>query len=345
MGFVESACWEPMTAATELSDPVAARKTAPVERCDLCGHDGQHELAEPSEARCRIVMCTHCGLFYASPALAPDTLDQFYDEEFEGDAGTNRRLQDGAIESRKVGIEDRIARSWAMPLIGSHVDVAGKRILDIRCRTGSLAEALTQAGGEVTAIDPLEPNAEFARNRGTIHDVRFVPIEEFERLAMFGEEEFDVITALSIHLLSHSPAPKRLMERLYALLKPGGYLFLDEKDVFYPVRATGETVFDSGPPHYFHFTADTMRMMYAATGFEVVECDIDPVRKKSTRHIRSVGRKPDHQINGKAAQVPEACDTKKVIAALDRAERQLRRRNGFNRFMKSARRTVRKLWT
>lgn len=290
-------------------------------------------------------MCTHCGLFYASPALAPDTLDQFYDEEFQGDAGTNRRLQNGEIEGRKVDIEDRIAKSWAMPLIASHVDVAGKRVLDIRCRTGALAETLSRAGAEVTAIDPLQPNADFARKRGTIGDVRFVPIEDFEQLAMFEDEEFDVITALSIHLLSHSPAPRRLMQRLNSLLKPGGHLFLDEKDVFYPVRATGETVFDSGPPHYFHFTADTMRKMYEAAGFEVVECAIDPVRKKSTRHIRSVGRKPINGINGSAACETEACDTEKVIAALDRAERQLRRRHGFNTFMKSARRAVRKLWT
>lgn len=333
-----------MSVQTETIDPVANRQTAAVDNCDICGHDGQHELAEASTARCRIVMCTHCGLFYASPSLAPNTLDKFYDEEFEGDAGTNRRLQGGDIEPRKIVIEERIARDWALPLIKDHVDVSGKRVLDIRCRSGALAAAMAEAGADVTAIDPLEPNVLFARKRNTIPDVQFIPIEQFERLGGFEDGQFDIITALSIHLLSHSPSPRGLMERLFALLKPGGLLFLDEKDVFFPERATGDTVFDSGAAHFFHFTTDTMRKCYESAGFEVVECAIDPKRKKSTRHIRSVARKPrdvpENSPNGR----PDACDPQDVIASLRQAERRLRRKNGFNTLVRGARRTVRRLW-
>ncbi len=332
-----------MTDIAETPDTVASRKTAAVSKCDLCGHEEQHALAAPSPARCRIVMCGHCGLFYASPSLAPDLLDKFYDEEFEGDAGTNKRLKGGGIEPRKVNIEERIARTWAMPLIQSHVDVRGKSVLDVRCRSGSLAAALTEAGAQVTAIDPLEPNVRYAEKRNVIGDVRFIPIENFERMDVFEDAQFDVITALSIHLLSHSPSPNRLLHRLRALLKPGGYLFLDEKDVFHPVRATGETVFDSGPAHFFHFTTDSMRNYFEACGLEILECGIDPKRKKSTRHIRSVVRRPANASNGSGTR-PQACDRDKVIAALEQAEHKLMRNNGFNKFMKSARRTARKIW-
>ena len=332
-----------MTIATDTTDAAQQRQTAVVERCDLCGHSEQRILADASPARCQIVMCNHCGLFYASPSLSPDLLDKFYDEEFEGDAGTNRRLRDGDIEPRKVAIEDRIARSWAMPLIGSHVDVAGKAVLDVRCRSGSLATMLTEAGANVTAIDPLEPNVRYAQRRGIIGDVRFIPIEDFERMELFEDEQFDVITALSIHLLSHSPSPSKLLRRLRTLLKPGGYLFIDEKDVFHPVRATGETVFDSGPAHFFHFTTDSMRNYLATCGFEILECSIDPKRKKSTRHIRSVVRRPLSAANGTRA-MPSACDPSEVLAELQHAERKLLRNNGLNKFMKSARRTARKIW-
>lgn len=325
-------------------DTLSGRHTAEVSRCDLCGHTAQEPLAEPSPARCRIVMCRHCGLFYAAPSLAPDMLDQFYDEEFEGDAGTNRRLMNGGIEPRKIDIEERIARKWAMPLIESHVDVADKTILDVRCRSGALAAALSRAGARVIAIDPLEPNVSHASSRGEIAEVRFIAIEEFEHLADFEAGQFDVITALSIHLLSHSPSPRRLLQRLFELLAPGGYLFLDEKDVFYPVRATGETVFDSGPAHFFHFTTDTMRMYLETSGFEIAECRIDPKRRKSMRHIRSVARKPAEARNGADPSAPAPCDTGRVIAELGQAERRLKRNNGFNKLMRSARRGVRKIW-
>ena len=333
-----------MTIDIQTDDAVAARKTQAVDVCDLCGHSGQHELAEASEARCRIVMCDHCGLFYASPSLATDLLEKFYDEEFDGDAGTNQRLDGGDIEPRKIGIEERIARDWALPLVRSHVDVKGLRVLDIRCRSGALAEELALAGAEVTAIDPLMPNVNFAQRRTNLSDVRFISIEEFEHLSEFDDGQFDVITALSIHLLSHSPSPRLLLARIFELLKPGGLLFLDEKDVFYPVRATGETLFDSGPAHFFHFTTETVRKYFDQTGFEIVECRIDPVRKKSNRHIRSVARRPLESLNGANGRAPAACDTDEVIASLNSAERKLRLGNGFNKLMRGARRTARKIW-
>ncbi len=332
-----------MTIATEASAITGSRKTAAVEQCDLCGHHEKHILADASPARCQIVMCEHCGLFYASPSLSPDLLDKFYDEEFEGDAGTNKRLMKGDIEQRKVNVEDRIARTWAMPLIQSHVDVSGKSVLDVRCRSGALAAALAEAGAAVTAIDPLEPNVRYAQRREAIGDVRFIPIEDFERMDVFDDEQFDVITVLSIHLLSHSPSPSKLLHRLRALLKPGGYLFLDEKDVFHPVRATGETVFDTGPAHFFHFTTDSLRKYFSACGFDIVECSIDPKRKKSSRHIRSVVRRPANASNGTGG-APQACDRDQVMAALQQAERKLMRHNGLNKFMKNARRTARKIW-
>jgi len=333
-----------MSGETEVPDSVARRRTSAVASCDLCGHDRQHALADADTSRCRIVMCKHCGLFFASPSLSTDLLGEFYDEEFEGDAGTNKRVNGGDIEPRKITVEDRIARTWAMPLIERWIEVSGKRVLDIRCRSGALAEALSEAGATVTAIDPLMPNVSYAQRRSAIHDVRFVSIDEFERLSGFDDEQFDIITVLSIHLLSHSPSPRKLMERLYALLKPGGYLFLDEKDVFYPVRAIGETVFDSGPAHFFHFTTETLRKYYQRVGFEILQCDIDPVRKKSSRHIRSVVRKPETVLRDGAENSVVACDADQVVAALARADRKLRRNNGFNKFMRKARRAARRLW-
>ena len=276
-------------------------------------------------------MCENCGLLFASPAFAVSALEGFYDDGFAGDPGTNRRVADGGIDPRKIREEERIAWSYSLPVIRRHLDVMGKAILDIRCRSGALADMLARDGADVTAIDPMEQNAMHAHRRGSLVEGRFVPVLELAEMRGFQKETFDAITALTIHTLGHLPSPSRFLARLFDLLKPGGYLFMDEKDVLHPVRATGPSVFDSGAPHYFHFTEDTLRKYFEAAGFEVLECRIDPARKKSMRHVPVVARKPFNPVAGRLRQEDLAADTAGLLRDLAKAEQRLRQRQGFNR--------------
>ena len=42
---------------------------------------------------------------------------------------------------------------------------------------------------------------------------------------------FDVVSSLSVHFLSHTIDPCGLLKTIYDLLRPGGFLFLSEKDI------------------------------------------------------------------------------------------------------------------
>ncbi|MGI9413861.1 MAG: class I SAM-dependent methyltransferase, partial [Hyphomicrobiales bacterium] len=274
------------------SAEAASMRVQTVATCDLCGAGDFQEVAAASPDRCRTVMCNTCGLFFASPSLLTDAIEDFYDEEFEGDPGTNRRVEDGGIETRKVRREERNAGKWALPIIRGRLDVAGKRILDIRCQSGALAQVLSEHGAEVVALDPLQPNVDHARDRGTIKDVRFLPVTEYSRLDAHGLEQFDAITAMTVHTLGHLPSPKSVLRAFYGALKPGGFLFLDEKDVMSPALGTMHSVFDTGVAHFFHFTRESLRKYLEAVGFRVLECTIDPSRKTAFRHIRIVAQKP-----------------------------------------------------
>lgn len=319
------------------------RPVQPVEHCDLCGSESHRLIADDSQSRCRIVMCENCGLLFASPSFAVSALQDFYQDGFIGDPGTNLRVKGGAIDPRKVREEERIARTYSLPIIRRHLDVAGKRILDIRCRTGALADMLAGDGAEVVAIDPMEQNAQYALRRGSLKEARFVPVLDLAGLTGFADASFDAVSALTIHTLGHLPSPRRFLGRIHELLKPGGYLFVDEKDVLHPVRATGPSVFDSGAPHYFHFTEDTLRKYFEAVGFEVLECRIDPGRKKALRHVPVVARKPAEPLPRGLTQADLAADTDKLLSDLASAEHALRRRKTFNRVTRQAKKQIRKL--
>ena len=103
--------------------------------------------------------------------------------------------------------------------------LAGKKLLDVGCGGGILAEALAQKGAEVTAIDMAELSLKVARmhlaESGLQIDYLQTTVEEFadERGA-----EFDIVTCLE--MLEHVPDPASVVSAASRLLKPGGRLLL-----------------------------------------------------------------------------------------------------------------------
>jgi 2-polyprenyl-6-hydroxyphenyl methylase/3-demethylubiquinone-9 3-methyltransferase len=116
------------------------------------------------------------------------------------------------------------------PLRLDHIDrlaggLAGKRVLDVGCGGGILAEAMARKGAEVTGIDlaerPLKVAALHALETGSRVDYRLASAEE---LAAEAPGSFDVVTCME--MLEHVPDPKRTLAALAALVKPGGDVFV-----------------------------------------------------------------------------------------------------------------------
>jgi SAM-dependent methyltransferase len=86
------------------------------------------------------------------------------------------------------------------------------RVLEVGCGEGDLARALDAAGWEVTAIDPAAPKGEIFRP---------LKLEDLD-----ASEKFDaVIARLSLH---HVVDLEVGLDKIVALLRPGGPLVLDE---------------------------------------------------------------------------------------------------------------------
>ena len=101
----------------------------------------------------------------------------------------------------------------------------GKRILDVGCGGGILAEALALKGAQVTGIDMAELSLKVARLH--LHESSLDIDYQLSTVETFAEQhqaQFDIVTCLE--LLEHVPDPASIITSATRLLKPGGNLFL-----------------------------------------------------------------------------------------------------------------------
>ena len=108
--------------------------------------------------------------------------------------------------------------------IDERASLAGKKVLDVGCGGGILAEAMAQRGAQVTGIDMGEAPLAVARlhqlESGVSVDYEQSTAEEFaERHA----GTFDVVTCLE--MLEHVPDPSSVIRACAKLVKPGGQVF------------------------------------------------------------------------------------------------------------------------
>ncbi len=109
--------------------------------------------------------------------------------------------------------------------IDGKVTLVGKQVLDIGCGGGILSEALAHRGARVTGIDMGEAPLAVARLH-LLESKLDVHYEKAEA-ATYAErypERFDVVTCLE--MLEHVPDPAAIIMSCFALLKPGGDLFV-----------------------------------------------------------------------------------------------------------------------
>jgi 2-polyprenyl-6-hydroxyphenyl methylase/3-demethylubiquinone-9 3-methyltransferase len=101
----------------------------------------------------------------------------------------------------------------------------GKRVLDVGCGGGILAEAMARRAEHVTGIDlaarPLGVARLHALEAGA-HNLEYREIAT-EALAIERPGAFDVVTCME--MLEHVPDPAAVVRACATLVKPGGWVF------------------------------------------------------------------------------------------------------------------------
>lgn len=100
----------------------------------------------------------------------------------------------------------------------------GKKVLDVGCGGGILAESMAREGAQVTGLDmgkePLEVARLHALETGTKLDYIQSTIEDH---AEQNPQAYDVVTCME--MLEHVPDPLSVIQSCAALVKPGGHVF------------------------------------------------------------------------------------------------------------------------
>lgn len=103
-------------------------------------------------------------------------------------------------------------------------DLFGKKMIDVGCGGGILAESLAQMGADVTGIDMGDEPLNVAKLHALESkiNVNYLKITA-EQHAQQHSEFYDAVTCME--MLEHVPDPASIVQACSQMVKPGGYVF------------------------------------------------------------------------------------------------------------------------
>lgn len=110
---------------------------------------------------------------------------------------------------------------WIIEHAGS---LHNKKIVDVGCGGGILAEAMAKEGATVTGIDLAEKSLKVARLHSLESDIAVnYKLQSAEALAEEEAGQYDIVTCME--MLEHVPDPASIIHACAKMVKPGGWVF------------------------------------------------------------------------------------------------------------------------
>lgn len=170
--------------------------------------------------------------------------------------------------------------------------LAGKKIVDVGCGGGILAESMARRGADVTGIDLGTENLKAASlhaEQSDLNDVlryQHIPVED---LAKTHAGQFDVVTCME--MLEHVPDPSAIVQACYDLLAPGGVCVLstinrNPKSYLFAIVGAEYVLrlLDRGTHDYAKFITpaelDKMAMRAGFTRQDIIGLHYNPITKR-----------------------------------------------------------------
>lgn len=204
--------------------------------CFVCGST----RVESRYGRSRFAECPVCGL---ARVLGYDGGSNYWESKQTGDpywADAKRRYFRSALDGLPQG-----------------------RLLDLGGGVGEFAGIALEAGWDAYSFD-TSPDATAAAHERLGSRALTTP-----------GTGFDVVTLWCV--IAHLPEPEQILEAVRTALRPGGTLWLTTPNFAFQRRyarllalAGRPLMFGTGDDHLWHFTADSLRRLLEASGFDDV---------------------------------------------------------------------------
>jgi len=104
-------------------------------------------------------------------------------------------------------------------------DLKDKKVVDVGCGGGILADAMARKGADVLGIDLATKSLKVAQLHALEAGTAGVQYREISAEALAAEQggQFDVVTCME--MLEHVPEPASVVQACAQLVKPGGWVF------------------------------------------------------------------------------------------------------------------------
>lgn len=109
--------------------------------------------------------------------------------------------------------------------IESYLPMPGKRVLDVGCGGGILADSMARRGAQVVGIDLSTKALKVAQLHAIEAQTPNVEYREISAEAMAAEQPGSFDAVMCMEMLEHVPDPASVVRACQALVKPGGWVF------------------------------------------------------------------------------------------------------------------------
>ena len=218
-----------------------------------------------SKKRFSIYKCLDNGLVFTWPRPLETEIGSYYEaEDYISHSDTSKGLFNSIYQNvRKFTLKSKVA------LIQRYTS-SNSRLLDIGCGIGAFLHEASNAGFDVTGVEPSMNARNLARDKYglTVFDANY--------LIGIEDNSFDVVTMW--HVLEHVYDLPGTLEFIERVLKTAGKAVIAVPNVnafeakMYGFEWAGYDV----PRHLYHFSPDFIEKLFSDFGFKLIKKQIMP---------------------------------------------------------------------
>ena len=251
-------------------------------KCIICGSE-KKSLANQFDDYA-VIECDICKYAMVDPMPDSETLDRLYNSKAYFD--THMRYNFETITDKEIDRLIKVQESFHSSMLAGIKINPSKKMLEIGPGGGFALKAFSNMGYEVTGLETSTSATAFIKGRIGLN-VMNSSIEDYQPTS---HGKFDLI--LLNHVLEHFLHPVEAMEKLAAMLHPGGVLYIRVPDHdSYDRRAYGKKWPAYAQYHISNFSERSLKILFEKQHLKIISIQ-KFVSTQAPNYIQQISRFP-----------------------------------------------------